>query len=154
MARQKTLLDEARQVLRAGLAADNRLWRRNRNIEDLYRDYYAQHDVPMRGPSTLYWQNKRDDAMNAYLEAARLNERLDARRKKVDKAMARAESHKEALRGRLESMIDDLNELRLNKASMDPESYKHEMEWLKARLQDTEDALKYMETLPAGWRGY
>ena len=28
----KTLLDEANQILRAGLAADNRLWRRNRNI--------------------------------------------------------------------------------------------------------------------------
>ena len=147
----KTLLDEARQVLRAGVAADNRVWRRNRNIEDLYRDYYTQHDAPMRD---LYWQNERDDAMNAWLEAVRLNDRLDARRKNVDMAIGKAESHKKMLRGRLESTINDLNELRLNKASMDPESYKREMEWLSARLKDTEDALEYMETLPAGWRGY
>lgn len=150
----KTLLDEANQILRAGVAADNRLWRRNHNIEDLYRDYYSSHDTPMRGPSTLYWQNKRDNAMNAYLEAARLNDRLDARRKKIDKAMAKAESHKETLRCRLESTIDDLNELRLNKASIDPEEYKHETKWLKAQLHDIEESLKSMETLPAGWRGY
>lgn len=155
----KTLLDEARQVLRAETAANYRLQRRNRAIEDLYRKYYENsgYDFPMYEVAyDTRWPLTRDAKMTDYFQARKLAEQLAERRREIEAATHRYEYAKERKQELLERLLREQEEWRVDDEmrNSNPKFYDAKGRYFDFKIPEVRDEIDNFEIPPAGWRGY
>lgn len=155
----KTLLDEARQVWEAEKAANSRMWRRNRAIEDLYRRYYERsgYEFPMYELQQDYrWLDERDAAMDAYVQARKLAEQLAKRRYEIDDATRIYERAKERKQEYLERLLKEQEEWRTNDEmrNLNPKFYEMKGRSFDWNIPRVREEIDNFEVPPAGWRGY
>ena len=155
----KTLLDEAKQVMDAYGNAYGRMQRRNHAIEDLYRRYYERsgYEFPMYElQQDCKWLDERDAAMDAYVQARKLAEALDERRRDIETATWRYEAAKERKQEQLERLLREQEEWRANDElrNRNPKFYEAKGRSFDWNIPKLREEIDNFEIPPAGWRGY